>query len=116
MNMRHSNCAVSTDPFHLISDSISHYLCSDFTLEQHQILYNCYNVVFLFHSFLVCAEKNHNFIYFDKMVFPLCKKGTPSDLEETVSDPRFFWPKTVLVCYSKSKVKLEGGVGWGLDG
>ena len=80
MNMRHSNCAVSTDPFHLISDLISHYLCSDFTLEQHQILYNCYNVVFLFHSFLVCAEKNHNFIYFDKMVFPLCKMGTPSYL------------------------------------
>ena len=49
------------------------------------------------------------------MVFPLCKKGTPSDLEETVFDPKFFWPKTVLVCYSKSKVKLEGGVGWGGD-
>ena len=44
-NVRHSHCEVKTDPFYLIKNLM--------TFKKFKTLKNCYNVVFLFHSFLV---------------------------------------------------------------
>ena len=61
INMRHSNCFMLTDPINLISDLISylHKIC--FGTPSNTQKYN-YNVIFLFHRFLIITVSNLDFL------------------------------------------------------